>query len=620
MLTSGSVAAKDYVEDKCDYSNPSVILDETYARYGSLFTGGNHYHVLESAAGSADLYRLLKDKKDLGFRDIRNYDVDCCWDIFEIENKANTYDGFEWILERFKSHPDKYYLEAFVDADLHNVVDIKTPLWMPDNVSGEGKEFLTWLGLSIKTSGAPWNYLPQYGDQYEHLWPQKYAPLYEFILNQSPSLDDLPWFVLKTEVLPYGGRDKSQVELYDQLEYKVQSCKANDSEYAAWAITSPKITDREVNQLQIEYLPRNLLINSLITYTRAVAHGVSTGELPSSELVKLKKLSQSVPQDLGYIPLIPLIYLSDYNSLPSFVSKYLANAQSGSLAYYLLTNHLFRRLDSAGTMVISEIYKELPMSHEQLKMRFSGVLAARYFIEDDFDKSLWHLDYIIQNDDEKSASFGLDYEQYFNANIPKPVKTATLVLALDEVSNWVSYVVECTRCFDSKKDIPINYFGESSTVINEHNFKVLLGDPMKQERSIRGYYADTPLDRAHNSDRPDIRGDSWYEEPVYFLDDYHLPSFEYTETPVMKKASEIILSWTATDLSKWKWEMSDQDILKAQSLNTLIYATKSNPTLGVEKNPSHEAWMLVNEYFDDLKHFDYWYAPNADSYLEQVEK
>lgn len=619
VFASGSVTAKDYVEGKCDYSTPAEILDETYARYGSLFTGGNHYHVLESAAGSADLFRLLKDKKELGFRDIRNYDVDCCWDIYEIENKSNSYDGFEWILERFKSNPDKYYLEAFVDADLHNVVDINTPIWMPDNANEEGKEFLTWLGLSIKSSGAPWNYLPQYADQYEHLWPQKYASLYDSILEQTPGVDDLPWFVLQTELLPFSELELGHKELYENLDYRVQSCKANDSEYAAWAIASTKFLGGEVSLLQVEYLPRNLLINSLITYTRTVAHGVSTGNLSPSELVKLEELSQSVPKEFSYIPLVPLIYLSDQESLPSFVSNYLANVQPQTLAEYLLASHLFRRLDSADTPILAEIYKVLPESYTKFKMKFNGVLAARYFLEDDFGRALQHLDYVIQNDDEKTSSYDLDYAQYFDANIPKSVKAATLVLALDEVTNWISYEIQCFRCYDSKKDIPSMYMGENSKAINDHNFKVLLGDPKKQKRSIRGYYADTPLDRAHNSDRPDIRGDSWYEEPAYILDDYDLPTVQYSDlTPVMKKASEIILPWASRDLSKWKWDLSEQDILKALSLNALIYATKSNPTLGVEKNPSHEAWLLVDEYFDDLKHFDYWYAQNADSYLEKV--
>ena len=67
------------------------------------------------------------------------------------------------------------------------------------------------------------------------------------------------------------------------------------------------------------------------------------------------------------------------------------------------------------------------------------------------------------------------------------------------------------------------------------------------------------------------------------------------------------------------WSSDPSKLHKAAALNALIYASKTNPSVGLIQNPSREAWLLIEENFLEFKHFKYWYAPSNENYIKNVK-
>jgi len=619
-LFGGVAAASELPNNVCDFGDTAEILSSTQAVYGSLFTGGDHRPSFGSSAGSADIYRLLKGVDDFSYRNRARVDS-------HYPDETKTYDGFNWILERSKTHSDDWYAGAFTDADLNNVVDQSAVPWVPLGATKEGKEFLTWLSFTIKSSAAPWNYMPMYIDQYQLLWNVKYSPTFTQIMQRYTQSKDLAWYVLATELalprLSYPELERH----YEELSNKVSTCAANQAEYAAWALSSLKFEQSDLTPLQVKFLPDQLLVNKTVSLTRKLAHELALDFELQSNRETLEILSAKLPaQAVSLYPIVPLLYLTPQDKLAAVVRKITSSKNSTSEHVQRLTyNHLSKRLNSASTDVIEQIYNAVHDNSVTLKSRLRGVLAARYFLDSEYDKSLTMMADIIIEADQKgaksTASYGMTYFEHFLADIPIEAKTASLVLALHSVSNWPSYYNTCFNCFKSKKDIPKWMVSETQhKKDNEINLKKLLGDPTLATWYLTGDTNDSPLTRAGHSDRKDIRGSTWYENKQYDLVLYELHKASYKDmTPVMNKSSEIILKWASEGNKSWiPWRSDPAKIHKAAALNALIYASKTNPTVGLNKNPSREAWLLIEEEFLEFKHFKYWYSPSNDKYIQHV--
>ena len=614
------VSADPIVSQHCEYVEAAEILNPTHGKYGALFTGGNHQPYFDSSAGSADIYRLLKGKNDVRYRKHALL-------YGHTPDKTKAYEGFNWILERSKSRPNDWYAEAFIAADLNNVVEHSADPWVPLDAKEKGKEFLTWLSFTIKSSAAPWNYMPMYAAQHQQLWNTKYNTTFTQILQRYNHSKDLSWYVLATE-LAFPGRSYPALRKhYEELSDKVSTCSANNAEYAAWALSSLKFEQSDFTSIQMKFLPDQLLVNKTVSLTRKLAHELALDVKLQSNRETLEILSTKLPaQAVSLYPIVPLLYLTPQDKLAAVVNKITSSKNSTSDYVQRLTyNHLSKRLNGASTDVIEQIYNAVHDNSVALKSRLRGVLAARYFLDSEYDKSLTVMADIIMEGDRKgakdTASYGMTYFEHFLAEIPIEAKAASLVLALHSVSNWPSYHQTCFNCNKSKKDIPKWLLSKTQNKKdNEIYLKQLLGDPTLATWYLTGNTDDSPLTRARNTNREDIRGSTWYENKQYDLVPYELHKAAYQDlTPIMNKSSEIILKWASEGNKSWRrWLYDPAKSHKAAALNALIYASKTNPSVGLVKNPSREAWLLIEDNFSEFKHFKYWYSPSSDNYIRDV--
>ena len=52
------------------YSDVAQMIDATYEKYGTLYSGGEHWHQLDHVGATVDLYRLWRGLPDLKLRNL----------------------------------------------------------------------------------------------------------------------------------------------------------------------------------------------------------------------------------------------------------------------------------------------------------------------------------------------------------------------------------------------------------------------------------------------------------------------------------------------------------------------------------------------------------------------
>ena len=129
---------------------------------------------------------------------------------------------------------------------------------------------------------------------------------------------------------------------------------------------------------------------------------------------------------------------------------------------------------------------------------------------------------------------------------------------------------------------------------------IICTDSKKIEIVAKKFKAKSILTSQHHKNGTERITEAYIKEgKQYDLVLYELHKASYKDmTPVMNKSSEIILKWASEGNKSWiPWRSDPAKIHKAAALNALIYASKTNPTVGLNKNPSREAWLLIEENF-----------------------
>ena len=143
-------------------------------------------------------------------------------------------------------------------------------------------------------------------------------------------------------------------------------------------------------------MPEQLLVNKTISLTRRLGHELALDSELQSNRERLEDLSVNLPESLSPLPLLPLLYLTPQDDLADVVRKITSPVPdwgifccSSRRVQNITYQHLAKRLNLASTSVIEKIYEAVNDNSVALKSRLRGVMAARYFLDSKYEKSIW---------------------------------------------------------------------------------------------------------------------------------------------------------------------------------------------------------------------------------------
>jgi len=160
------------------YEAANEMLDAAYRPYGTLYSGGNHFHVRDNVGATLDLYRLWRGLPDLRFRTADDYSPG--WENDELRPDEPYAPGWpvpafrKWIPTALTAadqelSPHDRYVAATL-ADLSTVARYSPDWWLaepprPDLSKGEAEllelahfePLVDWLQVTAAVSRAPWS-------------------------------------------------------------------------------------------------------------------------------------------------------------------------------------------------------------------------------------------------------------------------------------------------------------------------------------------------------------------------------------------------------------------------------------------------------------------------------
>lgn len=617
FLTPKSVYA-----DQCSYehyNNGDIKeLIYYYSDYETLFSGGNHFHNLESASASLDYYRALRGLPDLQYREISegwNVDVDP-WQSVQPED----FDSFKWVLEEFQNYDAEFYWRALVNADWNTLTELSSREWKSKDEVGD--RFLGWLDAAVKASRVPWNFYPYYASRQENLWNDVFsAHLPKLLAEFRDSNYSLEWYAVIAEFAHPAFLPDEIKTKFNYLEQVVSSCKASEAEYFAWAITSRKFKPDSISNIERKFLNVVLLESKYWAIARSLLEKYRVGEIDELELkMRASELT------FGEFSEVTSSYI--FSIHPDFRELKIANGD-----YSLWSD-----------ISVNDIKNIIYYRDESLKTRehakLLGILAGRLFAKGELDQANDVLKDLIELSTRGQMNWNELKHVLESYNVPAAVKTSILVLSLDDVTNWPDYLDNCEICISNRKDIPSSLLSDSS---HDRALMQMYKDRMKLDRtrSIRGYYKGWIVDRAAYSNRPEIfEFKGWQPPTLEELKETLDTRDRYKQslrTPLVSIASKNILDWvqSSCNLSKasqldmmsakvldWFFDknyVDDIHVCKddkaAQlALESILYVSKWNAFKDANTHPPQKAFELLNRLFPDKSEYKYWYKfdPNPE--------
>ena len=612
-------------ESRCSYSQSQTaeILNETWGVYGSIFSGGNHNHYLESAGGTTDLYRLLNGKLDARLRDENSEPS---------QEAANTginpaYGSYDWVLDEVVSSDRAALWERLVDVDIRTSTKFEIPPWNGNGKNTEvGIAYLRWIDAAIKTSRAPWNIYTQFTDAQRDLWTNTLKPQYANILSAyTESGNALDWFIIASEAAFPNDIDPALRLHYESLRSSVATCTATTAEYAAWAIATTKFERDELTNLQKEQLPKYMLEWQVTSISKQIAASISTQEDLNRAVNKLRELSENVGE---FNKLIPALYLTYLSGTPTDMRVLLDFDPLKSTPFSVL--HLINLFDALDSSALERLYLADVNSP---RFKLERLLAAKHFREGNYGKSLQYINLILDNVD---MTWDFDARRMLKGNLPIEVRTSALILAIDGISDWASYHYICDRCSSRVKDAPARWLGTvEATARRQHLFDLLLGTPqvLAGTYSMSGYYQDARFDRAKNSFRPEL------VEDAVWVGGLHKPDLSKLLGPVTPAALPRVIDLAVDHIIDWAKNRIDIDnsplsrtkrkifnlnnvipyaerngVTASEIVNALesvVYASRSNSMKGTP-HPAQEAHRIVTLRFPTQRTLKYWHEYTED--------
>lgn len=248
------LAAPGMAAPLCDgrYDGAAQMVDAAIGKYGTLYSGGNHWHSLDNVAATLDLLRLWRGKDDVGFR-MAELPVNVDMPLFGPLSYAEVVGEALDTVKADTPAPEVLAQTALV-LDLGTALG-DTPDWWrqdtprPDSNSAAlvalaaQRPLLDWLQVVLAASDAPWAmgwHLPDIqGDRTEAFDRLRADALDKARTGQGLAGQGLEWAVAAQILWRPGAAEDAELRAQAaEWRDKVQDCSASPAEYAAFAIAS----------------------------------------------------------------------------------------------------------------------------------------------------------------------------------------------------------------------------------------------------------------------------------------------------------------------------------------------------------------------------------------------
>lgn len=298
------------------YATGGKIVDRVLSKYGTLYSGGNHFHRLDDVGGTVDLYRLFNDLPDLNFVDVRgvsNYPfslnptesedhgpvspeerlgnalavaVDGNLDVYGTTNREDPKALAMVELDRFTT-------PVFFPVDWHLAKAPATELGAANEavrLVAKQSELLDWLQTTATAAASPWA-VSWHSEGYPLV--EGYCRLFVHAARRFAAGDGWEWAAAALEIMPPAPGDQNACDLYDpkglywelrqsydELSRHVANCEASDKDAAAYLLMTPSIA-----RLFSDHSPLGDSYHGLVNLGPAFAVAPRTAERTAFNLI-----------------------------------------------------------------------------------------------------------------------------------------------------------------------------------------------------------------------------------------------------------------------------------------------------------------------------------------------
>jgi hypothetical protein len=255
------------------YSDAAQMVDASYEKYGTLYSGGEHWHQLDHVGATVDLYRLWRGLPDLKLRNLaRHIEIDPT----ELKTQAALEDAMRLGDSATKSDSSRERLLSNVTTlDLMTSVAEPKDWWRHYPLdkndassitanSAKQSPLLDWLQFVLVASDIP----------QQHYWHWKgkadndpsYDELAERAWAEYQQTQGVEWFLgaLLYEVYPcrHGNcSHRNYAATLSRWKAKISTCEATNQEYAAFSVAYVNVmrlkshaiidTDADINKSRL---------------------------------------------------------------------------------------------------------------------------------------------------------------------------------------------------------------------------------------------------------------------------------------------------------------------------------------------------------------------------------
>jgi hypothetical protein len=283
----------------CDgkYAETASLIDAAYAKYGTLYSGGLHHHIVDDVGATLDLYRLWRglpdahlrsavDRKGLPGRDV--------YDVLGNDTAEQVWSRAKWALTE-ATPPDKA-AGAWAAAGLDYLTSIGPSFgWWQAKPSAELTDWqrtvatlsktapgLDWLQTILAASDTPWANHRHLGISATKHHRAQYQALSDKAFTRFQSGEGIEWLVAAAQISAVRSPQDPIRPALKRIEQDILSCNATPSEYAAYSVS---ITARERAKTEESAHPRilpdnlhrSILRDRLVTFVFSNLRGFRSG-------------------------------------------------------------------------------------------------------------------------------------------------------------------------------------------------------------------------------------------------------------------------------------------------------------------------------------------------------
>ena len=228
------------------YAAASEILQAM--KYGTLYSGGDHFHVLDDVGQTVDMYRLWRGLPDWHLRAAGG-------DGTDEYLKSGGSVSFDWLLGNAPASGKSPAETSATVCTLDRKAAVTRPAdaWLDDKETARLSPLELWLRFIMAASDAPWANIPIF--RMDYALGGDFLRLRDETLRRYQGGEGIEWAVAAQLLDPIRSSQPQEADgiwgikfsektaaldkIFADWQTKVLSCAATPQEYAAWAAVAP---------------------------------------------------------------------------------------------------------------------------------------------------------------------------------------------------------------------------------------------------------------------------------------------------------------------------------------------------------------------------------------------